>query len=92
MIFGCEKTTNDQTTPCFDAAAKGDCNAMLSCINKNIDLNSQNSDGLSLIAVAAASGNQDIVELLIKHGASISTKVTGFHPFMLPLLIIIWIQ
>ncbi|MBP7190416.1 MAG: ankyrin repeat domain-containing protein [Rickettsiaceae bacterium] len=63
----------------FKAAAH---NHMESCINmlyQGADVNATNHEGVTALAAAALSGNAEIVELLIRHGANMQLPFPGGH-------------
>lgn len=56
--------------------------------NNEVDINSYNSDGLSLLDVALLTSNVDMVKLLAKHGATEGLQceypfIKSFHFFLL---------
>lgn len=65
----------DNTATFFEAVARLDIDKVKTYLrDKKVKINAQDEDGNTALHIAAASGHEDIVELLIENGAAIPRK------------------
>ena len=69
------------------AAEKGNTDALKTCLDKQVDINTTNRQGRTAIVIASLNKHYDCVELLISAGADINKQdQTCFNPFLISCL------
>ena len=69
------------------AAEKGNVDALKSCLDNKVDINTTNRQGRTAIIIASLNKHYDCVELLIAAGADINKQdQTCFNPFLISCL------
>ncbi|KAE9356959.1 hypothetical protein PF008_g3377 [Phytophthora fragariae] len=68
-LLGVAKETKRNSTEMVEAAFDNEVETVMSCLDKNYDIESEDGHGHTALSVAACQGHKDIVSLLLERGA-----------------------
>lgn len=66
----------------WDAVSRGDCEVVTTMLNRNMSVWQSDADGLTPLVMAIIAGDEEMMLLLINHGASVHQTVGRMPPLM----------
>ena len=72
LIFVIWQVSTNPTAQINDAVLSGNINVVIKCLEKGIDADIKNGNGVTLLYLAATKNHREIAELLISYGADVN--------------------